>query len=265
MCGNCEDSVKLVMAKDIPFVKRGAAKHPSFFEENLLYLCKKEGFIFNGWILPWKGNHTKFNFICPKGHSHFMSYFKFFNYGQRCKKCVANRRHTEKQAVDNIKKVAPDYTNIKFDDGYNGIESKFSFTCPKGHNNSMSYNNFVNSGTRCCDCCVYGYRPNKPGNFYVQKLFKNSALYAIKFGITNNTVEFRMKRQINKSRFTHELFEEFHFEDGNIPLEIEKEIKKQLSGKTGYVSKTQMKDGYTETVAPEHLSTIMFITKTFKK
>lgn len=146
---------------------------------------------------------------------------------------------------------------------YKGTVEKITIICPEHGGFHQTPNDHL-KGKGCPICCKYGYRPNKPGNFYVQKLFKNNDLYAIKFGITNKIVESRMKQQNSKSCFTHKLFEELYFEDGNIPLEIEKKIKKRLSGKIGYVSKTQMEDGFTETVAPEHLSTIMFIAKNFQ-
>lgn len=87
---------------------------------------------------------------------------------------------------------------------------------------------------------------------------KDGVLHAVKFGITNNTPESRMVQQSSKSIFTHELFDSFHFEDGNKALEIENAIKLKYKNKTGYVSRKEMKDGFTETVPPELLSSIVF-------
>lgn len=105
----------------------------------------------------------------------------------------------------------------------------------------------------------------KSGTLYIQKLTNDDSFVGVKFGITNRDTNERMKNQSSKSKFDHEIFYELTLQDGQKILELENKIKEAMKGKTSYISKEDMPDGYTETVAPSELSTIMYIVKSFEK
>lgn len=120
-------------------------------------------------------------------------------------------------------------------------------------------------GTRCPKCIKSGYNPAKRGTLYIQKLINCNCFVGIKFGITNLTTTKRMQKQSRVSQFDHEIFYELTLQDGQKILELENKIKEAMKGKTSYISKEDMPDGFTETVAPSELSTIMYIVKSFEK
>lgn len=97
----------------------------------------------------------------------------------------------------------------------------------------------VMTGTGCPACSLCGYSANKPGYFYVINFGD-----FIKFGITNNK-----KRRLNEHFSQGGIRVEacVRFEDGNYPLELEREVKRRYGGK--FVSKDRCPDGYTETLS----------------
>lgn len=148
---------------------------------------------------------------------------------------------------------------------YVGTDTKMIIECSHGIKwNTTTLNRFKGKPELSCPCCVTrGYKTTKPGYVYIQKL--SGKIDAIKFGISNHDPYIRMRDQKLKSKLTHEIFYSVRFDDGNIPLEIENMIKDKYKGKTRYVPRDLMEDGYTETVAPSELSTIMYIVKSFEK
>ena len=136
--------------------------------------------------------------------------------------------------------------------------------CSEGHVFEPTIANFQ-QGTRCPSCAKNGYNPNKRGSLYVQKLIVDKSFIGIKFGITNGKTQERMAHQSRVSKFDHEVFYELTLQDGQKILDLENKIKEAMKGKTSYISKEDMPDGYTETVAPSELSTIMYIVKSFEK
>ena len=163
--------------------------------------------------VDYKGTVEKITIICPE-HGGFHQTPKKHLSGSGCKMCsiksVAKLQssNTEKfiKKAEAVHGKHYDYSSVD----YKGSVEKITIICPEHGGFHQTPNDHL-KGKGCPICCKYGYRPNKPGNFYVQKLFKNNDLYAIKFGITNKIVESRMKQQNSKSCFTHKLFEELYF------------------------------------------------------
>ena len=115
------------------------------------------------------------------------------------------------------------------------------------------------SGSGCPACALYGYRPTKPGHFYIQKISTDPAI--LKFGITNNKPLFRLKQQQASSKFTHTLLHDFSFDDGATPLEIEKAVKSHFRD-CGLGVARQLGldfDGSTETLPEQCLAELLVI------
>ena len=235
--------------------------------------CKKRGYIFHGVVDKWVGADKSFiKMTCNNGHCFEMSYKRFVG-GNGCKKCavniIADKRRLNVNSIHSILKDIEKYQSIKFGGftdghGYKSSTTKnLKFICQNGHEFVSTIKN-----TSCPECFRYGgggYKDKKPGTLYIQKLFKDDLFVGVKFGITNKSSKERLRKQSSKSALHHEVFFELTVDDGKVIREIEKSIKESLKGKTSYISKEDMPDGYTETVAPSELSTIMYIVKSFEK
>ena len=258
-------------AHEIEWVRKAHnSKSPVNYYEELKPTFFKENIKFIGFIGEWKGNTTKLKLQCCNGHT-FTITINNFNAGNRCHKCadIKNGRMKSFSEDEHLHKLTPifDKENILFN-GFIGewkrSSTKLNLQCCNGHTFTPTVNGFL-SGNRCSSCARFGYNTLKHGTLYIQKLIKKSCFYGIKFGITNLTTQERMRNQSRVSKFEHEIFYELTLQDGQKILDLENNIKEAMKGKTSYISKEDMPDGYTETVAPSELSTIMYIVKTFEK
>jgi rubrerythrin len=94
-------------------------------------------------------------------------------------------------------------------------------------------------GSKCPNCSrTSGYSTSKSGCAYIVRFPT-----FIKYGITNS-LDSRMAK--HRQRGMTEIIECRFYEDGNIPLMWENTIKKQFGGK--YITKSELKDGWTETL-----------------
>ena len=116
------------------------------------------------------------------------------------------------------------------------------------------------TGRGCPKCGKYGYQPNNPGYFYVQKLSNNNKI-VYKYGITGD-MERRVNEQNRHSDFEHEILVQKYFEDGEKPLLLEKFVKKYIS--SGVVTPEELPSGFTETFEVEFLETVLEIVNTFE-
>ena len=112
--------------------------------------------------------------------------------------------------------------------------------CSCGTKNSTVVSRIKAGALGCPSCGNYGYNPENSGNFY---FYTDGGMF-IKYGVTNRSVECRVKEQYDSPKILHQS----HYENGHIPLLIEKAIKASLGG--GYLSKSSgiLKSGWTETI-----------------
>lgn len=259
-CGKCK-------GKRIRNSKR---KSKDFYMERIYDICIKRNFTFLEICEDWNGARTKIKLMCERGHV-FIININNLTSGRGCKHC-AYEKFAERRSVDvneyleRIHEVCK-IRNLFFIGiigEWNGNKTRVIMKCPCGHEWDMFLYNLL-SGGGCPHCSKSGYKPSKKGTLYIQKLIIDESLYGIKFGITNKSTKTRMRGQSRVSKFDHEIFYELTLQDGQKILELENKIKEAMKGKTSYISKEDMPDGYTETVAPSELSTIMYIVKSFEK
>ncbi|QOC55514.1 hypothetical protein JEP8_086 [Escherichia phage JEP8] len=254
-CPKCK-ALKLRERKLIPKEEYFEKLAPIFIKENIT--C-------NGIVGEWKGNVTKLDLVCCEGHN-FTPIISSFQNGTRCPKCANNYALSKEEYLERLKPIF-EKENIIFNGfigEWNGVSTKLNLVCSEGHEFTPTITNFQ-KGTRCPKCAQYGYNTLKKGVLYIQKLIKEKIFVGVKFGITNRTTKERIGGQSRLSKFNHEIFYELTLQDGQKILDLENKIKEAMKGKTSYISKEDMPDGYTETVAPSELSTIMYIVKTFEK
>lgn len=148
--------------------------------------------------------------------------------------------------------------NIVLIDDYINSKTKSTFKCQHNHEWKARPNGILR-GTGCPTCSVTGYKTNIEGWFYILKFKKY-----IKYGITNLP---KRRYTEHKRNGKFEILLEENFQDGNIPLEIEKNIKKYFNQKysnKGFVSFDLCPDGYTETISKKHIQTLLKLYNEYK-
>ena len=214
---------------------------------------------------------TKLTIQCTGGHAYTTDVTSFLR-GYNCRICAyKNNSSLRIKPLEHYEKIIYSICkseNIKYNgiiDEYNGSSTRISMLCGCGSVWTPTIHSITRTHKRCPSCTKSGYKRLKQGTLYIQKLLRRDVFEGVKFGITNLTTRERMRNQSAKSKFDHEIFYELTLQDGQKILELENKIKEAMKGKTSYISKEDMPDGYTETVAPSELSTIMYIVKSFEK
>lgn len=90
-----------------------------------------------------------------------------------------------------------------------------------------------------------GFNTSKPAHLYIVRWYGFGESY-IKFGITNKSVQTRIKQQSRSAKLDYEILHTFHNESGQSIWDCEKVIKKSMQ--TRECPKELLPDGYTETV-----------------
>ena len=130
--------------------------------------------------------------------------------------------------------------------------SKWNFYC-KEHGTFKAILNLVKQDRVGCPVCRPGggYSDNQAGILYVNKVFKDGNPIALKFGITNISVERRIYQSEFKAANTVNIENIFSYRNNNGKLirDFETEIKNKF--KTKVLTKETLPDGYTETVSLE--------------
>lgn len=101
-----------------------------------------------GYILKstdYKNNSQKLEFICPKGHTTFISWGNF-NKGRRCSECYCCKKLTDKEVSEYLNKFG-----YKLNSKYENANTKINIICPEGHEYTATYGHFYN-GKRCPYC-----------------------------------------------------------------------------------------------------------------
>lgn len=236
-----------------------------FIEEK----CKDLDYEFLGFVGGWKSQITKMILRCKK-HDHIWKNTKFFDFKNHgtcgCKKCAAEQFKTEyvvpvenalSRIEDKCKKLGYEYIGV--DGEWIGTANSWiKLKCTKHDAEfSVRYCTFSRNAKGCPKCSSSGYRPSEMGYFYIQTLDDKF----IKFGVTNELPETRMKQHMQKSKFAHKLVYVKQSVDGWIPWELEKEIKRTYQ--CGVVDKSMLKDGYTETLHITDLDSIIKLADTY--
>lgn len=203
-------------------------------------LLHHEGYIMNS---PYIMNSVKVNLTCPNGHSYPVTPNSFKCYGSRCK-C-----HQKKKSIEFQKKFMEliaecGYTLIGT---YGGSKTNVTIECNVGHKFNPKPHNLVNNGTRCPECVKCGYSPSSSGTIYLTRWVCETGYSFLKLGITNRSVDLRIKQQAMRTKFTPINIISKTYIDGSIPPMIESRVKSMMT--TGVVSKDLFGDGYTETIA----------------
>ena len=166
----------------------GCGRHPRWEGWQFLILAHRAAkgrFIVHGFAEEFKNQKTKLNLECLKdGHKWNASIHNVINNGRGCPKCAGNIKHTEQEALQKCFDICKEmnYDGICFVDGYKSKRSRFEYICKIHGKQSVSYDNFVNGGTRCKGC--YKDRQKELGNgngYYPERKDEQDFLYILNF------------------------------------------------------------------------------------
>lgn len=177
-------------------------------------------------------------------------------YGNIPCRCSKYSRITKGQRELLISKEK-DYTFIDWVGDFKDSHSCFEYICKAGNVNKTNYNRWDN-GVRCPCCSHTGYNPRKQGRFYIVRWFGEGYEF-LKFGITNKTVQQRVKEQAAETFLEFEVLYDFLFQDGSIPREIESKALSSMNTKV--VEKDVLPYGYTETCHIEDIDELLMLVK----
>lgn len=196
--------------------------------------------------------------LCCEYHGEWVTCMRDVMKGRGCSYCAGNRK-TEEMAIEEVKNIVRkrgDCEFVCFDGGYIGCyEMNLIIRCNIHGEYRTSHTLFVGHEQGCSSCAKYGYRIDKPGYVYIQKI--SGVVDACKIGISNRKPSKRMTDQKRQSKLNHELVFQYRFEDGRKARDIENMVKESLKHMRGVVPRELMKDGYTETLPPDVLPTLL--------
>lgn len=177
----------------------GCSNKPKWVDWRYLILARRAGekrnFVVHGFAEEFKNAHTKLNLECLKdGHKWTASIDSITNSGYGCPKCKGVNSEAQKKTpehvalqkcIDICKEM--NYDVIGFVDGYKGAnKTRFEYTCKIHGKQNVSYNDFVNMGSRCSGCWKdiqpEIIRDNGNGNgYYPERKDEQDFLYVLNF------------------------------------------------------------------------------------
>ena len=85
----------------------------------------------------YKNNRQKLDYICPKRHKHSISWDNW-RLGQRCGICFGSK----KLSIEKVKGSFAKENYTLLSDKYENNFKKLKFRCPKGHEHSITWNDW---------------------------------------------------------------------------------------------------------------------------
>lgn len=165
--------------------------------------------------LPQENYQRYFNVSCLACGRNWKSSYSSLLYNKCAgcnKKVKGSLENTQLHLIDRKIKVSGDYKNA---------HSKLHCVCEICECNwSAHSHNLLNGKRGCPSCSLTGYDPQKSGNLYYLKVVYQGEVYW-KIGITNLTLKERY-RPSDRSKIETIFF--INFNDGSIPMKLEKEI-----------------------------------------
>lgn len=166
----------------------GCASNPKWKDWQYLILARRAGkdrFIVHGFAEEFKNQNTKLSLECLKdGHKWTASINNVINSSRGCPKCSNKYKPTEQEALQKCIDICKemDYNVAGFVDGYKNAYSRFEYICKTHGKQNVSYNNFVNNGTRCIGCWKDRQIDLGNGNgYYPERKDEQDFLYILNF------------------------------------------------------------------------------------
>ncbi len=172
----------------------GCSDRPVWEDWQFLILASrvaKDRFIVHDFAEPFKNVSTKLNLECLKdGHKWTARISDIINGGKGCPKCAGVNLSEQKKtpahiALQKCVDICKDmnYEPVGFVDGYKGVhKTRFKYYCKIHGKQNVSYNAFVNMGTRCNGCAKDKRKELGNGNdYYPERKDEQDYLYILDF------------------------------------------------------------------------------------
>ena len=166
--------------------------------------------------------------------------------------CSPKRKSVKPEDIERrkqqIEKVSP-YTVVDVGDGRHS--GHWIFNCKEHGNFKARWSHIAKDLQKCSGCNIKGgFDSTLAGKFYLNEVNDMQGNFvAIKYGVTNNPVEKRLKQIEAQSKYYLTNITYIDFEIGVDALVLERLFSKKFGKK--YLNKKDMPRGYTETIPPK--------------
>lgn len=171
----------------------GCAFNPKWKAWQYLILANRVAtgrFIVHDFSEEFHGKNTKLHLECLRGgHKWAASIHSIINNGYGCPKCKYELQKEQQKIPEHIalqkcmdicKEM--DYTTVGFPCEYKNAYSRFEYVCKIHGKQNVSYNAFVNNGTRCAGCWKERQKDLGNGNgYYPERKDEIDFLYVLNF------------------------------------------------------------------------------------
>lgn len=181
----------------------------------------------------------------------FHAYTGSLKEGKRPCRCSKRYMWTKEQYVYRIQQVQTN-TVIGFESDKLNTYSKVTMLCSEHGFYYSSVNDLLSKKSGCPKCANMEYN-----TFYINFVEDNGKLIALKYGVTSNLNK-RIQDQNAASVFKIRNFKSFQLSHDHC-VRLENLIKAEIP--SSYLSKNEMKDGYTETICPSFYEKLVSLIK----
>ncbi|AFC21749.1 endonuclease [Cronobacter phage vB_CsaM_GAP32] len=219
---------------------------------------EKHGELYNYNDFVYNGMRTKSKINCIL-HGDFLQAPHAHIRGQGCPKCgtIKNHKNKSSSTQEQRKRNFITKSNIVHNDKYCYEEVIYKtrndyvkIYCPDCQKYFLQKPKIHIEGKGCNLCHKHGYNNNINGHFYIHKITYLNDIIAYKFGITNKSVLQRLKQINASSKYEHDIIFQFNDTGQNI-RNLETYILKNIDHQ--FLTKSELYDGYTETICPSNL------------
>lgn len=200
-----------------------------------------------------KSSHSRVNLSCGNcGNNWSPTYDSLVSAGRRCPRCAGQYRYSDEEYIERINYIGQQ-NKFKFlsklDDSKLRIHSKARLECCVCLEHwDSDLGNILTGKYSCPNCARRGFNPVKRSILYLLKVTQNDVVIAYKYGITNV-----LSRRLENMRAASpdkqiSVAATWGYFDGKICRQHENILKSKFNS---FLSKDELKDGYTETVSPD--------------
>lgn len=246
----------------------GCAEKPNWTEDQYKIragrAAEEKGVVFKGWSSEYKNsNFTKVLLECPS-HGEYggslLCYLLGTSNNNGCMQCKAEGMGNLKRK-DNSVMVEMFMSSGGFAEGTKFTRSErldryghrkyWLIDCPECGESGEGHIVGLYKGSRCCACTI-----QRPKETYINLLYDNDNVIAIKFGVANIALE-RIKRQHQTSVYDVKNFGVWTYPTIKDCKGAERTCMHSME--VGVISKEEMPDGYTETTHPSNIDLVIKI------
>lgn len=241
----------------------GCSNHPKWTKDQLEIRVKREAIKRGFTFMHVEGDYNKtrartyVKLYCPYHGSFSKDANAFFN-GKDCQACGAISKSeliSERFTLDEKFHTDKFYSTKRFPDNtkFERITSKkWKVYCPSCNTSNLSLTRSLVNGVLPCNC-----NNSRSDKAYINILYDNENAVAIKFGISKNPEN----RRFVNCKLTAKLMGYWEFANPASCSAAETFCIRNLP--CGYISKTDMPDGYSETAPINYIENIIKIYESF--